>query len=186
MKVSIKDEKCFTRKRLLKLRDEIPNKREKSLIITKTLLDQEIVVKSNQILVYYSTSNEVDTRELVDSLFSLNKSLFLPSTRKILITKFEPDTLLIKQFGEISEPITTNQPNPKRIDLAIVPGVGFDEKGNRLGRGGGWYDKLFDRIKVGFIIGVCFDEQIMKTVPLEDHDMAVDMVITDSRIFYPA
>ncbi|HRO65664.1 MAG TPA: 5-formyltetrahydrofolate cyclo-ligase, partial [Candidatus Dojkabacteria bacterium] len=62
------------------------------------------------------------------------------------------------------------------------PGLGFDSQGNRIGHGGGWYDRIFHEIKFIYIIGVCFDSQIISKVPTETHDKSVDVVITEKRI----
>jgi 5-formyltetrahydrofolate cyclo-ligase len=72
---------------------------------------------------------------------------------------------------------------PHRLDLVLVPGIAFSSRGERLGRGGGFYDRFLAlpglRAKK---IGICFDLQIRDDLPLEAHDCAVDCVITESRV----
>jgi 5-formyltetrahydrofolate cyclo-ligase len=72
---------------------------------------------------------------------------------------------------------------PHRIDLVLVPGVAFSSRGERLGRGGGFYDRFLAmpglRAKK---VGVCFDLQIREELPTEAHDRAVDLVVTESRV----
>jgi 5-formyltetrahydrofolate cyclo-ligase len=73
------------------------------------------------------------------------------------------------------------------IDAVIVPGVAFDELGMRLGYGGGYYDRLLPLLRPNCLrIGLAFDEQILSEIPAEEHDVAVDMVVTQTRVIRPA
>lgn len=67
------------------------------------------------------------------------------------------------------------------IDLILVPGLAFTETGERLGRGGGFYDRLFAQPELTAVkIGLCFDAQLVPDLPSESHDRTVDVVITES------
>ena len=66
-----------------------------------------------------------------------------------------------------------------RMDVIIVPGVGFDRAGARLGRVGGFYDRALRRVRKVPKIGLCFREQLVKKIPVKKHDVRVDKVITD-------
>jgi 5-formyltetrahydrofolate cyclo-ligase len=77
----------------------------------------------------------------------------------------------------------------KDIDLVVIPGTGFDAKGNRLGYGGGYYDRLlsYESKQLAEIehiptIALAFEEQIGEDIPAEPHDITVDMIITDERL----
>ena len=73
--------------------------------------------------------------------------------------------------------------DPGSIDLILVPGVAFTRSGARLGRGGGYYDRLLSVLPAGTCkIGVCFDAQIVSELPLHPHDQHVDFVATESGI----
>ena len=78
-------------------------------------------------------------------------------------------------------PQKTPELTPKNVNLAIIPAVGFDVHGNRLGRGGGFYDRLLSKLKCPKI-GVCFDLQIVDSLPVEAHDAKVDLIVTEKRI----
>jgi 5-formyltetrahydrofolate cyclo-ligase len=65
------------------------------------------------------------------------------------------------------------------MDLIIAPGVAFDRRGGRLGRGGGYYDRLLRRAEKVPVIGLCFREQLVKKVPMKPHDVRMNKVITD-------
>jgi len=69
------------------------------------------------------------------------------------------------------------------IDLVIVPGVAFDERGNRLGYGGGYYDRFFTELRDGVpLVAVAFEVQVLPEVPVAPWDRRVDLIITESRI----
>lgn len=72
---------------------------------------------------------------------------------------------------------------PHELDLVIVPGLAFDTAGNRLGRGGGFYDRFLSRLRPQTpVVGVCFDCQVVHSVPTDRHDRPVDRVVTDRRV----
>jgi 5-formyltetrahydrofolate cyclo-ligase len=72
---------------------------------------------------------------------------------------------------------------PDQIDVAIVPGLGFTASGERLGQGGGWYDRVLTSLRPdAVIVGVCFDEQVVDELPVEEHDVRCDVVVTDRAV----
>ena len=73
----------------------------------------------------------------------------------------------------------------EEIDLVVAPGLGFDRKGNRLGRGGSYYDRFFTNKELKAAkCGFAFAEQVIETVPVTEHDMPVDMLVTDEEVLY--
>ena len=68
-----------------------------------------------------------------------------------------------------------------RISTVLVPGVMFDPWGKRLGRGGGYYDRLLEKLPEAALIGVCFEASIQDEVPTEAHDRQVEIIVTDAR-----
>lgn len=92
----------------------------------------------------------------------------------------------IENFGQLEnvymnlrEPIVeeTQLVVAEQIDIMIVPGVVFDKKGFRIGFGGGYYDRYLERYN-GVTISLAFDTQIVNSVPIEPHDLPVDIIIT--------
>lgn len=76
--------------------------------------------------------------------------------------------------------VPEDDPEPTDVDVVIVPGVSFTRRGDRLGQGGGWYDRFLPQLRDGVItIGVCFAEQISAALPIERHDVRVDVVVVD-------
>lgn len=84
--------------------------------------------------------------------------------------------MTIGAYG-IKEPTEGKFNNLKDIDLAIIPGVAFDRRGNRLGRGKGYYDRLLPFLVGTYILGICFPYQLLESVPTEDFDIRMNEVI---------
>ncbi len=93
-----------------------------------------------------------------------------------------PESVTVGQFG-IREPVFDQARviPPDTFDLILVPGVAFTANGDRLGRGGGFYDRLLATPGFrAFKVGVCFDRQVLDSLPLEPHDQRVHRVATES------
>jgi 5-formyltetrahydrofolate cyclo-ligase len=93
-----------------------------------------------------------------------------------------PESVAIGQFG-FREPIFDQARviPPDTFDLVLVPGAAFTANGDRLGRGGGFYDRLLSSPGFrAFKVGVCFDRQVLNEVPVEAHDQRVHRVVTES------
>ena len=136
--------------------------------------------KADCIALYYATGDEVQTSVLIEKWYG-KKKIVLPviSSENIHFHTFTGKENLSVNSRSILEPISTEEILPKNIDLFIVPGVAFDRKGNRLGRGKGFYDRyLADVTKT--MIGICFDFQLIDFVPAEEHDIKMDMIITEN------
>lgn len=90
--------------------------------------------------------------------------------------------LSIGSYG-ILEPVTDTIIYPDEKSLIIMPGLVFDTKGNRIGYGGGYYDKYISEYNLGLKAAICFDFQIIEEniIEVEDTDVVPDMIITDSR-----
>jgi 5-formyltetrahydrofolate cyclo-ligase len=94
--------------------------------------------------------------------------------------------------GEFNEPVTgLREPatgeivSVNQIDMICVPGLGFDQQGCRIGRGGGFYDTFLSQPACqGLTCGLAFEQQVVDEVPTTDHDMTVDMLITDNQVRY--
>ena len=101
-----------------------------------------------------------------------------------LILVNDPTELVVSRW-QLREPVM-REPNlqaVEKIDLLLVPGLAFSTGGMRLGRGGGFYDRLLARESVrAYKLGVCFDMQAFPDLPVESHDIAVDAVVTESGI----
>jgi len=117
------------------------------------------------------------------------------SEKKVCYPKVNGETLSLILVGDPTELVTSRwqlrepvmrEPNLQavdKIDLILVPGLAFSTSGARLGRGGGFYDRLLARESLhAFKLGVCFDMQAFPELPVESHDITVDAVVTESGI----
>lgn len=98
-------------------------------------------------------------------------------------------TELVTSRWQLREPVMRepNLQSLEKIDLILVPGLAFSRDGERMGRGGGFYDRLLVRESVrAHKIGVCFDIQIFRDLPLESHDILMDEIATESGVFQRA
>ena len=183
-----------------KLRKNWMNKRKKveknsgtkkSKKIINNIISLKEIKKSKNIMVYISYRSEVATDKLINLLLNKNKRIFAPyciknEKRMEIVEIKDPGQDLEKGAYGIKEPaknIRSNNENPKNLDLVIVPAVAFSKDGFRVGYGGGYYDRFLARLRNDTIsIGINYEEMLFNTVPKEDHDLAVDMVITDKKI----
>ncbi|MDA3954807.1 MAG: 5-formyltetrahydrofolate cyclo-ligase [Bacteroidales bacterium] len=178
----INQQKKEIRKQIKKLNDvvSIEDKKSKSKNIFKQIEDLNEFVKSEIIMLYWSMNDEVYTHDFIQK-WANTKQIILPSVKgdKLELKFFTGIDDLVKGdsygIGEPSGEIITNS---DKIDLIIVPCVAFDKQNNRLGRGKAYYDKLLTTTKA-YKIGVCFDFQLLDSVPVDVHDVKMDIVIAD-------
>lgn len=151
---------------------------------------------SEHIACYFPADGEIDPRPIMEHLWRFRKSCYLPllSTWHPHLTfgKVLPDTLLIPNRLRIPEPISerSEQLTARELDLILMPLVGFDSDGNRLGMGGGFYDRTlaFLRHRVHWkkphLLGLAHDFQRLDTLTPEPWDVPMQGIVTD-RAFYP-
>ena len=138
------------------------------------------------VLLFFPLPSEPDISPLLDEALASGKLLALPRFNATT-NAYEPvqvrdlaRELVTGPFG-VREPTADCPLAPmNRLDLALVPGLGFDARGHRLGRGKGHYDHLLAGF-TGMKIGVAFDFQIVTEVPAEPHDIVLDAVVTPTR-----
>lgn len=137
---------------------------------------------SDKILVYNSLPDELSTRSFIDKWKS-SKKFFLPRVNglDLEILPYEGTSMRYGAF-HIEEPEGDDITDVAEIELIVVPGVAYDSRGNRIGRGKGYYDRLLGRSKA-LTVGVCYDFQLVDAIETEPHDVAVDLVITESGVF---
>lgn len=159
---------------------------EKSLKITQKILDHPLYKQAEDILIYVSKDHEVETEELIKKALE-EKHIYVPKVEgdQLIICPIKSIAELSKgQFGILEPTEHLHTIHPTQIDLALVPGVAFAENGYRLGKGHGYFDRLLLKVD-GKIVGLAYTEQVLPTVPQENHDIPVDLIITDSYILDP-
>lgn len=134
---------------------------------------------ADRILMYHSLPDELSTRRFLDKWHS-KKRFYLPRVNGVNldILPYDESRLELGAF-HIEEPTGNEVVDPEDIELIVVPGVAYDRKGNRLGRGKGFYDRLLQTTKATKI-GVGYEFQMFDSIPVEPHDVKMDMVITQN------
>ena len=169
------------RKLMINKRKDILNKKEISNIIINKIINLDIYKDATTIAIYNSLKDEVDTTYLIKESLS-NKIVLLPRIidNKMVFITINNNTKYIKSNLGVLEPIGDIYSD--KIDLIIVPGIAFDNKLNRLGFGMGYYDKYLSNHDI-YKIGICFDEQIVDSVPVNELDIKMDMIITKEKTY---
>ena len=158
---------------------------KKSRIIKKKLFSLPEFKRAEFVMFYASKENEVDTCEMIDGALETGKKVALPrcTSQKTFVPKeiSNRHTDLEKGAYGIYEPRKQKSDvEPGRIGLVVVPGVAFDIKNGRLGRGKGYYDRFLKKLPPAkMTVGLAFDFQVIKNLPKDSHDIPVSKVITD-------
>lgn len=132
---------------------------------------------ADKILMYHSLPDELSTHTFLKKWNSV-KHFYLPRVNGVdlEILPYDQTRLELGAF-HIEEPTGEDTVNVSEIELIIVPGVAFDRKGNRLGRGKGFYDRLLRNSRAAKI-GVGYNFQLVEEIPVEEHDVPMNMIIT--------
>lgn len=187
--------KDWLRKELLSKRDGLSEEEieAKSEMIKKRLFGLKEFKEARFIFFYAAFRNEVRTENMIKEALQSGKRVALPVVSK------KRDRLLISELKDYDKELAPgfyNIPEQKEkyqrlkllneIDLVILPGVGFDEKGNRLGYGGGFYDRLLSETDHRVtLIGLAYETQITPEIHRSTHDVRVDKIVTEKRVIYP-
>lgn len=165
---------------------------EKSRIIENRLFEFANFLESRIPLLYISSANEINTLGIIRKSYRYKKVVVLPLANKDR-TRFK-----LLRVDNFDTDLRTDakgmpEPNPERckpvpvdcIDIALVPGVAFDEKGGRLGAGDGSYDRLIPKLQsTTRKVSLAFECQLVQQIPMVSHDKQVDIIITEERIIY--
>ena len=182
MKKQIREQLIQRRKNLSK--DEVL---EKSKKIQSKLFQMDEHRQANYVLFYVSYDNEVFTHDMIKECMS-NKHVVVPFTdkenRQLILSELKNwDDLTLGAYNILEPKKDKIKEIPiEKIDLIIIPGVGFDINGCRIGHGIGYYDGLLKNSTNALHIGLAFECQIVDRIPTEKHDIPVDMIITEERI----
>jgi 5-formyltetrahydrofolate cyclo-ligase len=140
------------------------------------------------VMLYLSTEEEVDTCPLALRCWQDGKTVVVPKVswdqRRMLPVEISSlQTGMTSTGPGIREPISGKPIPTDLIDLVVVPGIGFTITGHRLGRGMGFYDRFLAQSDfIGRSCGLAFEEQIVESVPVLDHDIPLSMLVTDRGI----
>jgi 5-formyltetrahydrofolate cyclo-ligase len=189
-----KAKKAEIRRSTLARRDGLSKKErtEKSKAILGKLSEFANFLEARIVLFYMSHKSEVDTGSMIRKAFALEKVVALPlidtEHGEILPLKIDNVNLDTEPgYRGIREPIPQRckQIPVQHINLAIIPGVAFDERGGRIGYGTGFYDRFIPQFDITTRkVALAFECQIVPQIPMEPHDRYIDIIITEKRIIY--
>ena len=182
------------KKQILHLRDALSPECQQqfSSSIAEQVLEMDLFKRAETVFVYVDFRSEVKTRSLIRTMFKLGKKVVVPVTmlreRDLLpvqISNLKSD--LYPGYASILEPVesirSSNYMSPESIDVIILPGSVFDEKGGRMGYGGGFYDRFVSlKAPQAHRVGLCYELQVVSEAPLQDHDERMDTIVTEKRI----
>ena len=185
-----KEEKKDLRKIILNKRNSIDNntKEEMDRELFNKLINLDLYKEAKNIFIYLSFGSEIDTKPIIDRALEEEKEVYIPKIYKI---NKEMKAIRLNSFEDLEENSMgilepkddSNFIDKENIDLIIVPGAVFDLEGNRIGYGGGYYDRFLSNIKdKRNKIVLAYDLQIVDNIEAEEHDIKVDYIITNSRI----
>lgn len=162
-------------------------KADASAVIFRKIQQMPEFAEATKIMIYHSLSDEVVTHDIIP-LWARNKSVYLPIVEgdDIVVAAYSAHNELQEGCFGILEPSRADivsESEIDKIDLCIVPAVALSRKGERLGRGKGYYDRFLSRHNITKI-GVCFAEQLIDSIPTESTDVLMNFVITDKDFIH--
>jgi 5-formyltetrahydrofolate cyclo-ligase len=183
-------DKAQLRRTLLNRLYALPSEQrsERSRRACQNLVSIEPFQKASTVMMFVSLPHEVDTSEAILHAWQLGKVVAVPKI------SWEQRHMIPVQISSLETGFSTSAfglrnpiagvPVPfEDIDLVVTPALGFDRKGNRLGRGGAFYDRFFANDQLRALkCGFAFAEQVMDSIPVAEHDLPVDMLVTDEGI----
>lgn len=183
------------RKQLQQQRQELTEAEQKaaSLLLVDNAMQQPEVAQANTIGLYFSFAAELNTAPLLQALLDAGKTVCLPvlhpfAQGHLLMLRYDPKRPLVNNKFSIPEPpLRCPDVVPlAQLDTLLVPLVGFDSTGNRLGMGGGFYDRTLAGWHAGHypqlqVMGLAHDCQQVEQVPVQPWDVPLPAVITATR-----
>ena len=160
---------------------------EKSRQITDFLISSDYFKKCGSLYAYLDVRNEVCTRPLIEYCFQIGLPVYVPyvTNSGMFFSELTDFSQLRDGAFGISEPAAPAAAEPDSESLFVVPGVGFDRSGRRLGYGAGYYDKYLGCRAYMCLIGICFDIQVADHIPSEETDVAMDLILTENGWIFP-
>ena len=154
----------------------------------EALVRQDEFRNARSVMVYLDIPNEVDTTPLILAAWQADKTVLVPRVtwkhkHMTAVAIHSLETGIVETAAGLREP-TAREPWPvEMIDLIITPAMAFDRRGNRLGRGGGFYDRFLAAPDMrATTCGLAFSEQLIDELPVNKHDHPVDLLVTDTEV----
>ncbi len=162
--------------------------RQRSAAACGLLCEQEEYQRAHVVMIFLSTTHEVDTRQLALQAWADGKTVLAPRVawdqRRMLPVEIQSLVSGVEEgYMGIREPVEGMPIPVSDIDLAVVPGLAFDEHGNRLGRGRGFYDRFLSHPDFhGVACALALEDQVVAGIPVGPSDVTIDMLVTDVQV----
>jgi 5-formyltetrahydrofolate cyclo-ligase len=159
-------------------------RRAKDATICEIVRALDAYKKAEQILAYWPLADEVDLRGFLLSSIASGKAVYLPVTRDGAITfhRWRPQSRLSAGVLGVQEPASAEGP-AERPSIVLVPGRAFSRSGHRLGRGGGFYDRVWSQLEpYAPRVGVGYSCQVFDDVPHDERDSVVDVLVCERGV----
>jgi 5-formyltetrahydrofolate cyclo-ligase len=178
-----------------KIRKQILEKRS-NLSLEEVNKKSELIIENlapylknaQNIMIFMDMKNEVRITKLIELYPEKNffiSKIVNSKNREMKINKYNENELVLHKFGYY-ESSSDDFYDEKILDIVIVPALAFDSSKNRIGFGGGYYDTFLNKVrgknKNTLFIGVCYDFQMIEEVPIEGHDITLDLVVNESEV----
>ena len=161
--------------------------------ITRLLMRSGWLIRGARIAIYLATPEELNLKPLIALAKRRGCTFFVPHIinarrRQMMFYRFDDESQLITHRWGIRQLATAAKPIPTRLlDVALIPTVGFDDRGHRLGMGGGFYDRHFSyatraRNHKPVLIGVAFACQKISAIDSQPHDIQLDAIVTENGL----
>ncbi len=176
------------RRRILEQRNNmLPEEvREKSKQIQDIFCDTLYYQSSRTIMTYVDFQNEVETKSMISRALNEGKVIAVPlcgPNVSLVPVKIESLDNLEPGTKGILEPKKIDTIDAKKLDLVLMPGVAFDRSCNRVGYGLAYYDRFLTQLSPAtMIIALAYDFQVVESLPIEEHDQKVNLIITEKGI----
>ena len=187
-KTDLQIKKDEIRKQILEKRSNLSLEEvdKKSELIIENLTPY--LKNAQNIMIFMDMKNEVRITKLIELYPEKNffiSKIVNSKKREMKINKYNENELVLHKFGYY-ESSSDDFYDEKILDIVIVPALAFDSSKNRIGFGGGYYDTFLNKVreknKNTLFIGVCYDFQMIEEVPIEGHDITLNLVINESEV----
>ena len=164
------------------------DRQEASQAICAHLSSIPSIATADTILAYLPLAEEVDLTYLLTAWIEESRTVCVPivtwenkTMQAGLLPTLDGESLIERKYG-LREPCDPQSVPVDTIDVMLVPALGFDRGGGRLGRGGGYYDRYLNNHRSPIVIGVAFDCQMLESIDREEHDQLMTAVVTPSGV----
>ncbi|NLB90680.1 MAG: 5-formyltetrahydrofolate cyclo-ligase [Clostridiales bacterium] len=184
--MDIKTEKKIVREKIKKQLQSVNNQFFQGEQALAHILNWDTFRKAQVIACFSSMQEEIDTLSLLKEILRQGKTLCLPRVegkgKMIFLKTDDLQKRRAKSFGILEPMDGEKEVKAQEIDLCFVPALAVSEKGQRLGRGGGYYDRMLPQIK-GTVCALVLNEQVVAQLPCEKHDYLLKYIIDSRGLF---